>query len=151
MYPIDLLFIFLPLSFLKIFFIKFGDSGIFDNFMDTNGKLKEYLSSDMKGLLSLYEAAQLRTKEDIILEDALAFATTNLKRATLPVSSSLGKQVKRALEQSLCKGHQRTEARYYMYAYEEDDSKNEILLKLAKLDFKLLQMLHKQELSELSR
>lgn len=124
--------------------------------MDTNGKLKNSLGGDIKGLLSLYEAAQLRTKEDIILEDALAFATTSLKhaQATLPLtSSSIGQQVKRALELPLHKGHERTEVRYYISAYElEDDSlRNETLLKLAKLDFNLRQMLHKKELSELSR
>jgi hypothetical protein len=119
--------------------------------MDANGKLKESLCSDTKGLLSLYEAAQLRTKEDVILEDALAYATANLKQAALPLSSSLGKQVKRALEQSLWKGHQRTEARYFLSVYEEDNSRNETVLKLAKLDHKLLQMLHKKELCELLR
>jgi hypothetical protein len=119
--------------------------------MDASGKLKESLIGDTNGLLSLYEAAQLRTKEDIILEDALAFVTASLKQAALPLSSSLGKQVKRALEQSLWKGHQRTEARYYISAYEEDNSKNGTLLKMAKLDYKLLQMLHRKELCELMR
>lgn len=121
--------------------------------MNSQGKLRESSSNDIKGLLNFYEAAQLRTKEDTILEQNLGFVITNLKQFVLawPHDSLLAKQVKHALEQSLHKGCQRTEARYYISFYEEETSKNEILLKFAKLNHKLLQMLYKKELYHLIR
>lgn len=119
--------------------------------MNTNGQFHECHCGDIKGLLSLYEAAQMRTHKDEILEEALAFATTNLKRGTLQTSQSIAKQAKYALKQAIHKCIPRIEARHYISVYEEDESRNPLLLKLAKLDYNLLQMLYKQELSEIIR
>ncbi|KAL3516404.1 hypothetical protein ACH5RR_023306 [Cinchona calisaya] len=49
------------------------------------------------------EAAQVRTHKGIILEEALAFATTNLKHEALHTSHNLAKQVKYTLKQALPK------------------------------------------------
>ncbi|KAM3377904.1 hypothetical protein P3S68_010317 [Capsicum galapagoense] len=56
-----------------------------------------------------------------------------------------------ALEQSLHKSIPRVGTGYFISIYEEEEFKNDGLLRFAKLDFNLLQMLHKQELSEVSR
>ncbi|PIN02387.1 Vetispiradiene synthase [Handroanthus impetiginosus] len=61
------------------------------------------------------------------------------------------RQAKHALEQSLQRDIPRLETRYFIDFYEDDDLKDESLLRLAKLDFNLLQMLHKKEVSEVSR
>ncbi|PIN06030.1 Vetispiradiene synthase [Handroanthus impetiginosus] len=128
--------------------------GVFDKFIEENGKFKESLRSDIKGLLSLYEAAHLRYHGETILEEALTFSTTSLEsivqRQELN-NTVIGRQVKHALEQSLQRDIPRIEARYFINFYEEDESKDESLLRLAKLDFNLLQMLHKKELYEVSR
>nr|BBO53757.1 putative cyperene synthase [Scoparia dulcis] len=125
---------------------------IFSKFMDgNNGNFLESLKNDTKGLLSLYEAAHLRVNGEDILEDALTFATTNLKSMDPNHDWRLKKQVVRALSQPLHWGCPRIEARNFINIYKEDESKNEILLKLAKLDYNLLQMLHKEELREVSR
>ncbi|WMV12200.1 hypothetical protein MTR67_005585 [Solanum verrucosum] len=92
-------------------------------FQDAKGKFKESLSYDIRGLLNLYEASH----------------------------SPLSKQVTHALEQSLRKSIRRVETRYFISIYEEEECKNDVLLRFAKLDFNLLQMLHRQELSEVSR
>ncbi|KAL3500740.1 hypothetical protein ACH5RR_039833 [Cinchona calisaya] len=125
--------------------------GIFNQFVDANGKFKEYLSSDIRGLLSLYEAVHLRTHGDNILEEALNFTTTHLTRGADNMDPTLAKQVKYALKQPLYKGIPRYEACRYISIYEEDESNNKLLLRLAKLDYHLLQMLHKQDLSEILR
>ncbi|KAL0300335.1 UNVERIFIED_CONTAM: Gamma-cadinene synthase [Sesamum calycinum] len=93
----------------------FVSCDVFNKFKGEDNKFEETLSSDAKGLLSLYEAAN------------------------------------RALEQPLHRGVPRVEARYYISFYEMDESKNKILLKLAKLDFNYLQNLYKKELHDLSR
>ncbi|CAN4114334.1 unnamed protein product [Withania somnifera] len=125
---------------------------IFSKFLNGNGKLKESLASDVLGLLSLYEASHVRTHGEDILEDALAFSTTHLQSAAPLLNSPLKEQVKHALEQSLHKGIPRVEIRFFISSiYEKRETKNDVLLRFAKLDYNLLQMLHKQELAEVSR
>ncbi|CAA2980660.1 vetispiradiene synthase 2-like [Olea europaea subsp. europaea] len=86
-----------------------------------------------------------------MLEDAIAFTTENLKSMAPHLSSTLEKQVTHALVQCLHFGNPRIEAHNFISIYEEDESKNELLLRFAKLDYNSLQMLHKQELCEISR
>ncbi|KAL0323919.1 UNVERIFIED_CONTAM: Viridiflorene synthase [Sesamum calycinum] len=126
-------------------------SGIFRKFMESDGKFKNSLRGDAKGLLSLYEAANLRTRGEGILDEALTFATAHLESIAPHLSSPLKEQVAHALEQCLQRGIPRVEARRYISVYEEYESKNDSLLRLAKMDFNLLQMLHRKELCELSR
>ncbi|MCD7449961.1 Vetispiradiene synthase 1 [Datura stramonium] len=78
-------------------------------------------SSDPRSLLNLYEASHVRTHGEDILEEALAFSTSHLESAAPHLKSP------------------------------REESKNGVLLRFAKLDYNLLQMLHKQELSEVSR
>ncbi|KAK6129778.1 hypothetical protein DH2020_036485 [Rehmannia glutinosa] len=125
-------------------------SCIFDKFTDNNGKFKENLKGDIKGLLSLYEASHLRYHGEAILDEGLIFSTTHLESIDNS-STFMGRQVRHALEQSLQRGIPRIEAHNFIAFYEEDESKDESLLRLAKLDFNLLQMLHKKELYEITR
>ncbi|MCD7463709.1 hypothetical protein HAX54_051205 [Datura stramonium] len=125
---------------------------IFSKFQDGNGKLKESLASDVLGLLSLYEASHVRTHGEDILEEALAFSTIHLESAAPNLNSPLREQVTHALEQSLHKGIPRVENRFFISSiYEKEQSKNDVLLRFAKLNFNLLQMVHKQELTEVSK
>ncbi|KAK9005287.1 hypothetical protein V6N11_042730 [Hibiscus sabdariffa] len=52
---------------------------VFNKFTDTDGKFKEALIHDVKGMLNLYEAAHLRIHGESVLEEALVFTTANLK------------------------------------------------------------------------
>ncbi|CAA3011497.1 vetispiradiene synthase 2-like [Olea europaea subsp. europaea] len=124
---------------------------IFKKFIDETGKFKESIKSDASGLLSLYEAAYLRVHGEDILEGALTFTAENLKSMAPNLSSTIGKQVAHALVQCIHFGNPRIEARNFISIYQEDESKNEMLLRFAKLDYNYLQMLHKKELYEVSR
>ncbi|XP_055816519.1 vetispiradiene synthase 1-like [Solanum dulcamara] len=124
---------------------------LFSRFQDANGKFKEFLCNDIKGILNLYEASHVRTHGEDILEEALSFSTAHLESAAPHLKSPLSKQVTHALEQSLHKSIPRVETRYFISIYEEEEFKNDVLLRFAKMDFNLLQMLHKQELCEVSR
>lgn len=122
---------------------------LFNNCKDNGGNFKESLSSDVRGMLSLYEATHLRMHGEDILDEALAFTTTHLQSATKYSSNPLAEQVVHALKQPIRKGLPRLEARHYFPIYQADDSHNKALLKLAKLDFNLLQKLHQKELSDI--
>ncbi|KAL6186617.1 hypothetical protein ACLB2K_042737 [Fragaria x ananassa] len=124
---------------------------VFNKFKQSNGTFKEHLMSDIVGLLSLYEATHLKVHGEDILEEALTFTTSHLESAAPQLSSPLSKQVTHALYQPLWKGFSRLEARHYMSVYEEDDSHNQTLLTLAKLDFNLAQNVHQKELSDMTR
>lgn len=131
-------------------------TGVFDKFKGEDKKLKESLSSDVEGLLSFYEAAHLRIHGEEILDEAVAFTTRHLNRIMaqqrlVESPSPLVDQVKRALKSPLHRGLPRLEHRHYISLYEKHESRNELLLKLAKLDFNYMQNLHKEELSQLSK
>nr|AEP17005.1 (E)-beta-caryophyllene synthase [Vitis vinifera] len=123
---------------------------LFNNFKDNEGNFKESLSSDVRGMLSSYEATHFRVHGEDILDEALAFTTTHLQSATKYSSNPLAEQVVHALKQPIRKGLPRLEARHYFSVYQAYDSHNKALLKLAKLDFNLLQKLHQKELSDIS-
>nr|WBW04459.1 terpene synthase [Ficus pandurata] len=119
-------------------------SGIFQKYTNEQGKFNNALTSDAQGMLSLYEAAHLMVHGEPILEEALAFTTTHVKTSTTlsQLSPFRAAQVKHALTQPIWKGLQRVEARRYISMYEENPSRNEVLLYFAKLDFNILQKLH---------
>lgn len=124
---------------------------MFKKFKDEDGKFSESHVDDVVGLLSLYEASQLRTHGDEILDEAVTFTTTHLELATQRLFPPLSKQVSHALYQPLWKGIPRLEARHYLSIYEEDDSHNETLLNFAKLDFNQLQQVYQKELTGITR
>ncbi|XP_042488090.1 valencene synthase-like, partial [Macadamia integrifolia] len=122
----------------------------FNRFKDSKGRFKEDLIKDVPGMLCLYEATFLRVHGKDILDEALVFTTTQLKSLVTDLKPPLATQVMHALKQPLRKGMPRLKARHYISIYQEVKTRNETLLKLAKLDFNSLQSFHRQELSQLS-
>ncbi|XP_058088156.1 beta-cubebene synthase-like isoform X2 [Magnolia sinica] len=125
-------------------------SDVFRKFKDNEGEFKATFSNDMWGLLSLYEAAYLGIHGDDILDEAIIFTTKHLKLALPHLTSPLRKLVELALEVPLCKRIERLQSRYYISIYEEDKERSDVLLEFAKLDYNLLQSLHRRELREIS-
>ncbi|XVE50493.1 hypothetical protein DITRI_Ditri01bG0166900 [Diplodiscus trichospermus] len=124
----------------------------FNKFKDDEGNFKMSLTSDVKGLLELYEAAHLLVHGEHILEEAIAFTTTHLEFAkTTSIEDPLSALVSHARKRPIRKCLPRLESRKYISVYQEDGSHDKTLLKFAKLDINLLQNLHKEELSKISR
>lgn len=107
------------------------------------------LSTDVQGLLSFFEASHLRLHGEDVLDEALVFTTTHLTTLASSLRSPLSEQISHALKRPLYKCAPRLVAKYQISVYESDTSHHKALLKLAKLDFNLLQVLHKKELSDL--
>ncbi|KAG8385137.1 hypothetical protein BUALT_Bualt03G0010500 [Buddleja alternifolia] len=95
---------------------------IFEKYKDGKGEFK--LVSNVVGVLEFHEATYLRVRGEDVLDHGFVFTK---------------------------KGLPRVEARYYISIYEQLASHHQALLRLAKLDFNLLQSLHKRELSEMCR
>ncbi|XP_022717948.1 (+)-delta-cadinene synthase isozyme A-like [Durio zibethinus] len=124
----------------------------FNRFKDDEGHFKMSLTSDVKGLLELYEAAHLCVYGEHVLEEALAFTTTHLDLAEgSSIEYTLSALVSHVRKRPILKSLPRLEARRYISIYQEDGSHDKTLLNFAKLDFNLLQNLHKEELSKISR
>ncbi|KAI8552785.1 hypothetical protein RHMOL_Rhmol06G0294900 [Rhododendron molle] len=125
---------------------------VFNKFKNNEGKFKESLIGDVRGLLSLYQATFLSVHQEDILDEAMEFTTTHLNSA-LPnlTNNPIAAQVAHALYQPIHKGLTRLESRLFISFYQKDDSHNKVLLDFVKLDFNLLQKLHQKELSEITR
>ncbi|CAL1353838.1 unnamed protein product [Linum trigynum] len=120
-------------------------------FIDENGNFKQDLKNDARGLLSLYEAAYYRINNgEQILDEALEFARTHLDPIS-QVDSPLGTQVKHSLKWPILKGLPIRESKHFISIYQQDQAHNEVILKLGKLDFNLVQKLHQHELMILTK
>nr|XP_048325832.1 (-)-germacrene D synthase-like isoform X3 [Ziziphus jujuba var. spinosa] len=124
---------------------------VFNKFKDGEGNFKASLAIDVSGLLSLYEAAHLRIHGEEILDEAIAFTTTHLESMVSSISPHLLEKVTFSLNRPIRKNLPRLETRHYVSLYPKEDFHNATLLKLAALDFNVLQALHQQEVSNITR
>ncbi|KAL5766825.1 hypothetical protein ACOSP7_017442 [Xanthoceras sorbifolium] len=125
-------------------------SDIFNKFIDGKGNFKESLTNDVLGMLSLYEAAQLEGHGKDILDKAIVFTTAHLQSMAMHLSNPYAAKITHVLKWPIHKAVQRIESRRFFSIYQDQPSHNQALLRLAKLDFNLLQSLHKKELCQLS-
>ncbi|CAL9774265.1 unnamed protein product [Musa acuminata subsp. burmannicoides] len=124
---------------------------VFNKFKDEGGSFMSTLGSDVKGLLSLYNAAYLGTHGEIILDEAISFTRNYLASASADLKPPLTTQVSLDLETPLCRRMRRLLAREYISIYQEDATRDDAILELAKLDFNLLQSLHREELKNITK
>nr|QNC49786.1 terpene synthase 6 [Leucophyllum frutescens] len=127
-------------------------SEIFDKFKDAKGDFKIPNPTDVVAVLEFYEATYLRIRGEDVLDHGFLSSKKYLESILPSLTDPLADQVHHALKHySNRRGLPRLEARYYMSIYGQHASHHPGLLRLAKLDFNLLQSLHKEELSELCR
>nr|J7LJN5.1 RecName: Full=Beta-caryophyllene synthase; AltName: Full=Terpene synthase 6; Short=LdTPS6 [Phyla dulcis]AFR23370.1 beta-caryophyllene synthase [Phyla dulcis] len=129
-------------------------SETFNKFTDRNGKFEESLADDVRGMLSLYEAAHCGVQGEKILDEALVFSSSNLKSILAKnhmSNSGLTARIEEAFDTPIRKCLTNFGARKFMSMYEEDESHSEALLKFARLDFNFSQKLHQKEISDLTR
>uniref|UniRef100_A0A7C9DYN4 (+)-delta-cadinene synthase n=1 Tax=Opuntia streptacantha TaxID=393608 RepID=A0A7C9DYN4_OPUST len=126
-------------------------SDVFEKFKGDDGCFKESIIKDVQGMLSLYEATFLGVKGEKILDEALEFATTQLESLVGILSEPQATEVTRALKKPLHVDIPRLVSRYYIDIYEGNPCHDKTLLRFAKIDFNLLQLMHLKELQHLSR
>ncbi|XP_050214542.1 probable terpene synthase 6 [Mercurialis annua] len=120
---------------------------VFNKFKNIHGEFKESMTNDVRGLLSLYEATFLSVHEEDILDEALVFTRHHLEILAENCSPNLAKHIKNALYRPFHQGIERIEHRLFISFYQGEESRNQTLLKFAKLDFNRLQILYKKELA----
>ncbi|XP_062119802.1 myrcene synthase, chloroplastic-like [Humulus lupulus] len=142
---------------------------VFNAFKDETGKFKTYLSDDIMGVLSLYEASFYAMKHENVLEEARLFSTKCLKEYMMKMEQNkvlldhdLDHNdnfnvnhhvliINHALELPLHWRTRRIEAKWFMDVYERRKDMNSTLLEFAKLDFNMVQSTHQEDLKHLSR
>ncbi|XP_064986988.1 (S)-beta-bisabolene synthase-like [Musa acuminata AAA Group] len=123
-------------------------SDVFDKFKDEGGSFSTTLTDDVKGLLSLYNAAYLGTHGETILDEAISFTRIHLTSMVHDLNPPMATLVSLALETPLRRSIKRLFARHYISIYQEEPTRNDKILELAKLDFHILQSLHRRELKD---
>lgn len=126
---------------------------VFKQFKDADGKFDKSLTVDLRGLLSLYEAANLGTHGEEILEEALEFCTKNLESIILHTyyNSPLATQIKEALNSPIHKSFIISEAKKFVSTYQNEESHDKTLLNFAKRNFNVLQKMYQKELSDITK
>ncbi|KAJ1267460.1 hypothetical protein BS78_07G057800 [Paspalum vaginatum] len=122
-------------------------SDIFKCFEDEEGN---FVSDDTKSLLSLYNAAYLRTHGEKVLDDAIIFTRRQLEAILDSLESTLADEVSLALQTPLFRRVRILETRNYISIYEKEAARNEVILEFAKLNFNLLQLLYCEELKKIT-
>ncbi|EEF46636.1 (R)-limonene synthase, putative [Ricinus communis] len=124
---------------------------VFERFKDETGKFKASLCKDAKGLLSMYEASFFGLEGEDIIDEAKAFSTGHLKDLKGTLCGSLARKVEHALDMPVHWRLTRMEARWFIDTYEQEQHLNPTLLRLAKLEFNMVQAIHQKEVSKLAR
>ncbi|VVA97630.1 unnamed protein product [Arabis nemorensis] len=127
----------------------------FDRFRGKDGRFKECLAIDVRGMLQLFQVAHLGTPFEDIMDEALSFTRNHLESlAGGNVSSDIPhliKHIKNALYIPRYHNTPVLVAREYISYYEQEEGHDEILLKLAKLNFNFCQLHYIQELKILTK
>ncbi|KAF2545628.1 hypothetical protein F2Q70_00023424 [Brassica cretica] len=123
----------------------------FDRFKGEDGRLKESLGTDIRGMLQLYEAAHLRASSEDIMEEALSFTRNHLESLAKSASPHLSKHIQKQLyiPRYLCS--EIVVAREYISFYEQEEGHDETLLKFAKLNFNFCQLTYVKELKDITK
>lgn len=127
------------------------EADVFERFRDEMGNFKTCLCEDVKGLLSLYEASFFGFHGEDIIDQAKAFTTTHLKNMKGNLSPTMVRKVHHALDMPLHWKVPKLEARWFIDTYEQEPNMNPNLLKLAKLDYNIVQSIYQKEVSKLAR
>lgn len=105
-------------------------------------------------MLSFYEAVHFRTTTDHILDEALSFTLDYLESLAIDsraIPPHILKHIQNALYIPQHQNIQVLVAREYLSFYEQEEDHDETLLKLAKLNFKFLQLHYIQELKVITK
>lgn len=128
---------------------------VFDRFKGEDGKFKESLLGDVRGLLQLYQAAHLGTPSEDLMEEAKSFTRNQLEslvvQETSIIHSHLSTHIRNALYRPRYHNMEILSIREYISFYNQEKGQDEMLLKFAKLSFNYCRVLYIQELKTVTK
>lgn len=121
---------------------------VFLKFRDEQGNIS---TDNVSCLLTLYDAAHLRTRGEEILDNIISFNKSRLQSLMeTSLEPNIKEEMRFTLETPRFRRVSRVEARRYMSWYEQQNVRDETILEFAKLDYNILQALYCEELKELT-
>ncbi|KAF2555196.1 hypothetical protein F2Q68_00015605 [Brassica cretica] len=116
--------------------VSFWSTDVLWRFKGDNGEFDEGLTRDVKGILSLYEAAHMGTTTDYILDEALGLTIRYLESLAASGTCKLNllRRIRNALDQPQHKNLEIIVAMEYIQLYEQEENCNKTLLEFAKLN-----------------
>lgn len=123
---------------------------VFERFKgEDDGKFKESLVGDVRGMLQLYEASHLKATNEDIMEEARTFTRYHL--AVTDTHPSLSRHIQNALYIPRYHCVEIAVAREYISFYEQEEDYDKKLLKFAKLNFSYCQLHYVKELKAVTK
>ncbi|CAL4994540.1 unnamed protein product [Urochloa decumbens] len=123
-------------------------SDVFVKFRDEQGNIT---SDDVNTLLTLYDAAHVRTRGEDILDNIITYNKRKLQSAMKSgLEPALAEEVQVTLETPRYRRVERVEARRFISVYEKRAERDSTILEFAKLDYNIVQVLYCKELKELT-
>ncbi|CAN7010942.1 unnamed protein product [Brassica rapa subsp. trilocularis] len=127
----------------------------FERFKGEDGRFKESLAGDVRGMLQLYQAAHLGTPSEDILDEAMSFTRNQLEcfasQEMSTLSPHLSTHIRNALYRPRCHNMEIFAAREYVSFYNHEEGHDEVLLRFAKLSFNYCRLLYIQEIKTLTK
>ncbi|XP_050369883.1 (3S,6E)-nerolidol synthase 1 [Argentina anserina] len=128
----------------------FVPDDVFNNFKERKGTFKLDLGEDIKGLMSLYEASQLRTEGEDTLVEAEKFSGHLLKTSLSHLDYHQARIVGNTLDNPYHKSLASFMARNFFITSQGTNIWLNLLKEVAKTDFNIVQSLHQNEIVQIS-
>ncbi|PIA58425.1 hypothetical protein AQUCO_00500390v1 [Aquilegia coerulea] len=121
---------------------------MFNRFIDKDGKFRQKLSNDLGGMMALYQASYLGIEGEDILDQAYVFARKNLYDSMPRLDKKQG-VINYLLDHPYHTSLTRFAVKEYIKNHESEQGTCDMLLQeLAKMDFNIVQFIHRQELQQ---
>nr|WBW04453.1 terpene synthase [Ficus pandurata] len=127
---------------------------VFNKFKDTEGRFNPTtLAEDKEGLMQLFEASQLSTEEELVLEEAEDFSRYHLGAWLNRLEPNRARtMIQNTLEQPYHKSLVRLTARNVLPSLQgAEEHWMTVLEQVAKTDFGIVQSVHKKEIVKITR
>ena len=124
---------------------------VLNNFIGKDGKFKTKLSTDIKGLMALYEASQFSIVGDHILDEAAHFSSQQLSSWMAHLDLSESKMVESTLKSPYHKSIARFTAKSFLRDVKGTNLLESVFQELAEMDFNMVKSIYQRELLLVSK
>ncbi|XP_052200987.1 (3S,6E)-nerolidol synthase 1-like [Diospyros lotus] len=124
---------------------------VFNNFKDKVGRFRSELGADIRGLMGLYEASQLSTEGEDILDQAAEFSSELLNGGIRNLDHYQARVVRWTLQYPHHKSASRFMVQSFLRDFKGENGWANVLHELAKLDFNITQSTYQNEILRISK
>ncbi|XP_059660965.1 (3S,6E)-nerolidol synthase 1-like [Cornus florida] len=125
---------------------------VFNKFKGKDGVFREELKQDIKGLMGLYEASQLRIEEDQgVLDEAANFSSQTLSLWVTKLDHHQGRIIGSTLANPYHKSLARFMVKNFLKDFKGINGWENVLQELAEMDYKVVQSMHQKEIFQVCK